>query len=139
MAIRFFTEDISYDIKHKRMLRAWLASIVAGRKKECGEISYIYCSDDFLLGMNKHHLRHDYYTDVITFDYCSGDIVSGDIFISIDRVRDNAGNLHIDCNNELHRVMVHGLLHLLGFSDKSPIQKSRMTAMENKCLSMLKP
>jgi rRNA maturation RNase YbeY len=102
-----------------------------------GDISYIFCSDDQLLDINKEFLNHDYYTDVITFDYSETENVSGDIFISIDRIRDNAKILELSYLDELHRVIIHGVLHLLGFKDKTKEESKNMRRLEDECLSEL--
>jgi len=97
----------------------------------------VFCSDDYLLELNKKHLQHDYYTDIITFDYSDEDVISGDLYISLDRVKDNAAGLEIDWLTELRRVMVHGVLHLLGYGDKSPKQKKEMRSAEDAALKKL--
>lgn len=114
----------------------WLSKVVGHYEKELGELSFIFCSDDYLLKMNKEHLSHDYYTDVITFNYNEGNSLSGDIFISVDRVKENSiqfGNT--DLHDEISRVMVHGLLHLVGLNDKTDEDKAMMRAEEDACLS----
>ena len=105
---------------------------------ELGAISFIFCNDDYLLDVNRKYLNHDYYTDIITFDYREGDILSGDIFISLDTVRSNAKEFGSTFKDELHRVIVHGVLHLIGFNDKSEEESLVMRENENKCLELLK-
>lgn len=117
----------------------WLLDVINYYEKENGEITFVFCSDEYLLEMNKEHLDHDYLTDIITFNYNEGIRLSGDIFISLDRVKDNAmeygdSNFH----NELCRVMAHGILHLVGFNDKSENEQAQMTEEENRCLSLRK-
>jgi probable rRNA maturation factor len=115
----------------------WLRSCCVSEGKELGDLNAIFCSDDYLLEMNKTHLDHDYYTDIITFDYCKGNVVSGDLFISIDRVEENASSLNVEFVNELHRVLVHGVLHLCGYSDSSEELRSLMRHKENDKLNLL--
>ena len=115
----------------------WLSNVLGSYDKHVGNLSFQFSSDEYLLGINQKYLDHDYYTDVITFDYCEGDLVSGDIFISYDRVKENAisfgnGNVY----DELCRVIVHGVLHLIGFNDKSDTDEKRMREEETKSLSL---
>ncbi len=105
--------------------------LISDENKSDGELSFIFCSDNYLLEMNKNYLNHDYYTDVITFDYCENDIVSGDIFISIDRIKENAKIYKTTFQNELHRIMIHGVLHLVGYSDKTDKEQKQMREKEN--------
>lgn len=138
MAIYFFNEDTSFQPKQKTLLRSWISRVIKKEKKKLGEINYIFCSDKYLLKLNKEHLQHDTYTDIITFDYSkeTGD-VSGDIFISIDRVRENSRSFKTLVNNELHRVMIHGVLHIMGYKDKTERDKKKMRALENKYLASI--
>ena len=103
-----------------------------------GEIAYIFCSDEKILEVNRQYLQHDYYTDIITFDYCEGKRISGDLFISLDTVRTNAEQFGAEYDTELHRVIIHGILHLCGINDKGPGEREIMEAAENKALDMLK-
>lgn len=112
----------------------WINQTVSDNKFELGELSYVFCTDDYLLEMNKEHLNHDYYTDIITFNYNVGFSLSGDLFISYDRIMDNAKDLGVSVYDELSRVMIHGVLHLLGFNDKTDEEQEEMTRMENECL-----
>lgn len=134
--ISFAQEDIDFTLPDEALTEAWL--LVAIQMEQCipGSISIIFCSDDYLYNMNVQYLDHDTLTDVITFPY-SDEIVSGDIFISIDRVRDNASSLSVPFLNELHRVMVHGTLHLMGYEDALPEQKAIMREKEDLYLSRL--
>ncbi|MEZ4798992.1 MAG: rRNA maturation RNase YbeY [Flavobacteriales bacterium] len=134
--ISFYTEDITFTLSQKRDFRAWISSIVAAEGKKVGEISYIFCSDDYLLDVNKQYLNHDYYTDIITFDYCEGDVVSGDLFISIPRVKEYALENSIDFKKELQRVVIHGVLHLLGQKDKKKEDAENMRKLEEKALKL---
>jgi len=134
--IFFHTEDIPFELDDEKTVAHWLELLVESQQNEVGELNYIFCSDDYLLKMNQEHLNHDYYTDIITFDYCENKIISGDLFISIDRVNDNAKTFGKTQKNELERVIAHGLLHLLGFKDKSPEEIAEMRRMEELALSM---
>ena len=136
MAIRFHYEDVGYRLPQAREVRKWIVATVAHHKQNIGELNFIFCSDDYLLVMNRTHLSHDYYTDIITFDYCEGDAVSGDLFISIDRIRDNAKTLQISTIDETHRVMVHGVLHLLGFGDKTAKEIKEIRKQEDNALTL---
>ena len=124
------------DIKKKETTE-WIKEVAAGYGKRVGEIAYIFCSDDKILEVNQQYLQHDYYTDIITFDYCEGDRISGDLFISLDTVRTNAEQFEQPYNRELHRVIIHGILHLCGINDKGPGEREIMEAAENKALSLL--
>lgn len=118
-------------------LTNWISKVCTSENHEFGDISLIFCSDDYLLDMNRTHLDHDYYTDIITFDYTENQFVSGDLFISVDRVRDNASDFNVSFEHELHRVIIHGVLHLCGFKDKSDDEEKLMRTKENNALSMI--
>lgn len=113
---------------------SWFTKVCGQERKELGDLNVIFCSDEYLLELNRTHLKHDYYTDIITFDYCDADVVSGDLFISVDRVKENATSLSISFMDELHRVCVHGLLHLCGYGDKSDEEEILMRAKEDEML-----
>ena len=116
--VSFFTEDIKFPFKEKRLTSRWLKFVAESEAKRLGDISVIFCSDNYILDVNIKYLQHDYYTDIITFDYCEGNKLSGDLFISVDSVRENASFYGTEFADELNRVIVHGLLHqnlLLGF------------------------
>jgi probable rRNA maturation factor len=131
-SIRFFEEDISYKLKNKPAVRRWVAETIQAEGSGLTELSYIFCSDEYLLQINRQYLAHDTYTDIITFDNSApGTGVTGDIFISVDRVRENAQQFNIPEADELHRVMVHGVLHLLGYKDKTVMDKKKMTLKED--------
>jgi rRNA maturation RNase YbeY len=130
--IRFFTEDCSVVLKNRALLRDWFINTARAEGNCIKELNYVFCSDSYLLEMNQLYLKHDTYTDIITFDNSETDMkVLGDIFISIDRIRENAKNFGVTETDELHRVMIHGLLHLLGYGDKSKTEKAKMTEKEN--------
>jgi len=138
--INFYNEGINFNLKKKTVLRDWIKKVIEGKKRKTGALNFIFCSDEHLLGLNKQYLDHDTYTDIITFDYSKEDgkqPVSGDIFISIDRVKENAEKFSKTFENELHRVIIHGTLHLLGYADKSRVAKAEMTAEEDRCLKQL--
>jgi len=118
-------------------LTDWISKVCSLESYELGDISLIFCSDEYLLEMNRTHLDHDYYTDIITFDYTDNQIVSGDLFISIDRVRDNASDFNVSFEHELHRVIIHGVLHLCGYKDKSDDEEKLMRTKENDALSLI--
>ena len=133
--ITFFEEDIQYKLKDKIKVRQWIKDTIAAEGYQLDELTYIFCSDAYLLQINQQYLDHDTYTDIITFDNSSEPkTVTGDIFISIDRIRENAAKFDQTVANELHRVIIHGVLHLLGYKDKSPADNKKMTQMEDKYL-----
>jgi probable rRNA maturation factor len=113
---------------------SWFTKVCNHELRELGDLNVIFCSDEYLLEMNRTHLEHDYFTDIITFDYCDGDVVSGDLFISVDRVKENATSFGISFMDELHRVCVHGLLHLCGYGDKSVEEEIIMRTKEDEML-----
>ncbi|WP_420317220.1 rRNA maturation RNase YbeY [Ekhidna sp.] len=139
MNIHYFSEGIEFSLENTDEKSKWISSVIADHHYDLEELNYIFCSDEYLLSINKQHLDHDYYTDIITFDNSEEDRkIESDIFISIDRVRDNAENEGHPFDKELCRVMIHGVLHLLGFDDKSPEEKELMREKEDACLSLLK-
>jgi len=129
--IRYFFEDTSFKFSGRRNNSTWLKNAVTEEGKKLGDVNIIFCSDPYLLEINKQYLGHDYYTDVITFDYCENDIVSGDVFISVDTVRDNAAFYKAEFKDELSRVMVHGVLHLLGYDDHTEPDQKTMRSKED--------
>jgi probable rRNA maturation factor len=134
--ISFHSEGVNTKTPSKRLLKAWIKEFVSNHGKKVGELAFVFCSDEKILEVNQNFLQHDYYTDIITFDYCEGEIVSGDIFISVERVAENATSHNIEYNTELTRVLAHGVLHLIGFQDKSPKKKKEMTENEDLCISL---
>lgn len=132
-----FAFQTNCSLKKRTILKQWIKAIVENNKKEVGDISYIFCSDEQLLEINKEFLNHDYYTDIITFDYSETDVVSGDLFISIERIKDNAKTLKTSYQEELHRVIIHGVLHLLGYKDKTEEESENMRKLEDECLLIL--
>jgi probable rRNA maturation factor len=135
--IRFHSEITGFKPLSPLIRRRWIEQVIRAEKKSPGNLNFIFCSDPYLLDINVRYLNHDYYTDVITFDYSSGKTVAGDIFISIDRVKDNALTEKQDFETELSRILIHGVLHLLGYSDKGSIPKAQMRKKEDKYLSLL--
>lgn len=137
MAISYQTDGIKMPAIKKRETTAWIKAVAASYGKKVGEIAYIFCSDEKILEVNRQYLEHDYYTDIITFDYCEGKTISGDLFISLDTVKTNAEQFKTSYEEELHRTIIHGILHLCGINDKGPGEREIMEAAENKALSML--
>ncbi len=135
--VSFYNEDIVFPFKEKTLCRQWLKTVAESEVRRLGDISVIFCSDNYILDINLKYLQHDYYTDIITFDYCSGDRLSGDLFISIDSVRENAVYYRTSFQDELHRVIVHGLLHLIGYDDHTEEDIAVMRSKENYYLEVL--
>ena len=135
--ISYQTEGIDMPAIKKRETTAWIKAVAETYGKKVGEIAYIFCSDEKILEVNRQYLQHDYYTDIITFDYTSGDKISGDLFISLDTVKTNSEAFNTPYNEELHRTIIHGILHLCGINDKGPGERELMEANENKALAIL--
>ena len=132
--VTYHTVDISFRFLEKRLTSRWLKMVAEAEGKRIGDISIVFCSDNYLLDINKKYLKHDYFTDIITFDYCEGNTLNGDLFISVDSVRSNAAFYETEFHVELRRVMVHGLLHLMGYDDHTDEDITQMRAKENACL-----
>jgi len=131
-----FTEvEIKYTLKNRLKVRSWVKSIVEAEGKSAGDITYVFCNDDYLGNMNEKYLKHNTLTDIITFDYSEKGRLSGDIFISLERIKENSENFDTSFNQELGRVMAHGVLHLSGYKDKSPEEKEVMRSKEDLYLS----
>lgn len=137
MPISFFQEDISFKLDYETSVTNWLNEVASYEGFNIQDLSIIFTSDNYLLDINGQYLGHDYFTDIITFDYVNNWDISGDIFISIDRVEDNAAHYQVSFNRELLRVMVHGLLHLCGYPDATDEEKLKMRAKENTYLNKL--
>ncbi len=135
--ISYQTDGVKMPQIKRRDNSAWVKAVAASYGKKVGEIAYIFCSDERILEVNREYLQHDYYTDIITFDYCEGNVISGDLFISLDTVRTNAEQVGTTYEEELHRVIIHGILHLCGINDKGPGEREIMEAAENKALALL--
>lgn len=136
MAIRdihFFSEDVDFTLKEKQKIRQWIAFTIAREGfVRIGELNFVFCSDDYLLEINQTYLQHDTYTDIVTFDSSeSKDSIAGDIFISLERTRENATQYGVSDRDELHRVIIHGVLHLCGYKDETKSQRQKMTEMED--------
>jgi len=137
LPINFFLEDIQYRVRNKILLREWILATITEEGSKLEEINFIFCSDKFLLNLNIEYLNHDTYTDIITFQYNKGtENLHSDIFISIDRMRENSKTFKQKQLDEFHRIMIHGVLHLLGYEDKTKVKKEEMTAKENYYLSL---
>ena len=134
--IRYFQEDIRFELKQKMLNNRWLKMVAGSEMRQLGAINIIFCSDNYILDVNMKYLQHDYFTDIITFDYCEKNVLSGDLFISIDSVRENAQFYGTEFADELNRVMVHGLLHLIGYDDHSEADIAVMRQKENYYLGM---
>ena len=138
--IQFNNQYPGFTLNHKSELKKWVTAVIKKKKRKPGTLNFVLCSDEFLLQLNRQYLRHDTYTDIITFDYSDGDVtlpVSGDIYISVERVNENARKFSKSPENELHRVIIHGTLHLLGYKDKTKAAKLEMTVQEDSCLNEL--
>lgn len=135
--ITYQTEGIEMPAIKKKETSAWIKAVAESYGKRAGDIAYIFCSDEKILEVNRQYLHHDYYTDIITFDYTEGKRISGDIFISLDTVRSNAQQYETDYDTELHRVIIHGILHLVGINDKGPGEREIMESAENAALELL--
>lgn len=135
-SISFYNDGVRAKTPSKRLLKAWIKEFVSNHGKKVGELAFVFCSDDKILEVNQGFLQHDYYTDIITFDYCEGEIISGDIFISVERVLENATLHQVNYTTELLRVLSHGVLHLIGFQDKEEKKKVEMTRNEDLCMSL---
>lgn len=134
--ITYNAENVKFPKIKRRETTAWIKRVAASYGRKVGEIGYLFCDDEKILEVNREYLQHDYYTDIITFDYDEGDIISGDLVISLDTVKSNAELFHKNYDEELHRVIIHGILHLCGINDKGPGEREIMEAAENKALAM---
>ncbi len=137
MAIAYYSEDIDLPAIKQEAVSRWIKAVTETYGKKAGDISYIFCSDEKILEVNRQYLEHDYYTDIITFDYTSGNKISGDLFISLDTVKTNAEAFGSSYNEELHRTIIHGILHLCGINDKGPGEREIMEENENRALAIL--
>ncbi len=135
--IQFFLEGTSYQLRNKAQLRQWLDRVITSENEAYHDVNIVLCTDEFLHQLNLTYLSHDQFTDVLTFDFSEGDhVVSGDIYISLPRVKENAHRFNVSLKDEIHRVIVHGILHLLGYDDKRARDKQQMTRKENLYLSL---
>ena len=133
--VSYYTEDILFNFKERRLTSRWLKFVAESELMRLGDISIIFCSDNYILDVNIEYLQHDYFTDIITFDYCEGNKLNGDLFISIDSVRENASFYGTEFADELNRVIVHGVLHLIGYDDHTEEDIKVMRSKENYYLS----
>ena len=136
--VRYFFEDTPFQFKPKRLTSSWLKMVAESEIRKLGDINVIFCSDNYILDINQKYLQHDYFTDIITFDYCEGNKLSGDLFISVDSVRENSIYYHTAFDDELNRVIVHGLLHLIGYDDHTEEDIALMRSKENYYLELRK-
>ena len=134
--VRYFFEDVKFEYNDRRFNNSWLKLVAESEIRRLGDINIIFCSDPYILNINLQYLGHDYFTDIITFDYCEGKKISGDLFISVDSVRENAAFYKTDFNEELHRVIVHGILHLIGYEDHAEDDIKVMRSKENYYLEL---
>ena len=132
-----FNYETDFKLENEALIQDWISACIESHGFSEGELNYIFCDDEYLLKLNVEFLDHDTLTDIISFDYTMGKLISGDIFISVERVRDNAKLFDQTIDNELNRVIIHGILHYMGFNDKNPTDKEVMTAEEDKCLALL--
>ena len=133
--ITYSREGVAFQKIRRRETGRWIRAVAQDYGRRVGEIGYLFCSDEKILEVNNRYLGHDYYTDIITFDYSEGDVISGDIVISLDTVKSNAEKLQRDYDEELHRVIIHGILHLCGINDKGKGERQKMEAAENAALA----
>ncbi|MBQ2539241.1 MAG: rRNA maturation RNase YbeY [Bacteroidales bacterium] len=136
MAIYFSSENIKFDLRGKLKVKKWITDLIKAQNKKVGDISYLFCDDAYLIEVNRTYLDHDTYTDIITFDYVEGDTISGDILISVERVKENAQLFNTTFDQELHRVIIHGVLHLLGQGDKTEAEAAQMRKKEEAALAL---
>ena len=134
--VRYFFEDTDYQFKPKRFTSSWLKTVAESEIRKLGDVNIIFCSDNYILDINQRYLQHDYFTDIITFDYCDGNILSGDLFISVESVRENALEYGTEFDEELNRVIVHGILHLVGYDDHAEDDIIVMRSKENYYLDL---
>ncbi len=136
--ITYNSEGVQLPKIRKRDTTAWIRRVAATYGKKVGEVGYMFVDDEKILEVNREYLGHDYYTDIITFDYCEGNTLNGDLVISLDTIKTNAEKFHKEYDEELHRVIIHGILHLCGINDKGPGEREIMETAENKALALLK-
>ncbi|MEE3447064.1 MAG: rRNA maturation RNase YbeY, partial [Bacteroidales bacterium] len=134
--IDFNFEDVEFDLPDKNTLTDWIKLAVESEGKILGDITYVFCSDEYLWNMNKQYLNHDYYTDIITFDYVKKGVISGDLFISYDRIKDNAEKFNVSHETELLRVMIHGVMHLVGYDDMTDEDETKIHEREDYYLNL---
>ena len=131
-----FNYETEFSLDNEVAISRWIANVILSENKKEGEINYIFCDDEYLLQINQEHLNHDYYTDIISFDYTVGNEINGDMFISVDRVKENAADFNVSFEVELKRVIVHGVLHYCGYKDKTESDEELMRQKEDEKLAM---
>jgi probable rRNA maturation factor len=131
-----YNYELDFQLDNEENYSFWIENVVNSENKVLGEVNYIFCDDDYLLEINKQYLNHDYFTDIISFDYTEGSLISGDIFISIDRVKENANDFKVSFEDELKRVIIHGILHYCGYKDKSLVDEELMRSKEEDKIKM---
>lgn len=136
MSIRFSVQSVDFTLNESEKIKKWVSEVIKRRGKTVGNINYLFCDDEYILDANRRYLDHDTYTDIITFDYVAGGLISGDIMISVDRVTDNAKKFGVSFERELHRVIIHGILHLLGQGDKKEEEAREMRRQEEEALAL---
>ncbi len=134
--VSYFVQDTDFKFVKRRLNNAWLKLVADSEVRKLGNINIIFCSDNYILDVNMKYLQHDYFTDIITFDYCEGNVLSGDLFISVDSVRENSVFFKTEFADELNRVIVHGILHLIGYDDHTPEDQKIMREKENYYLEL---
>lgn len=135
--IRFFSKDIKFDLKSKRVIKDWIKSVIHSKNYKVGDINIIFCNDPYILEINNQFLNHNYYTDIITFNYCSDNIINGELYISVDTVKANSVEYLQNFDTELFRVIIHGILHLIGYDDINESDIKAMRDAENRALEEL--
>ncbi len=137
MAILFYVKDIKYKLSGRKKVKDWIKKVIDLHQRKTGEINIILTGDETLLELNKQFLNRNYYTDILTFDYSNGEKISGDLYISVERIEENSKKFHEKNEKELIRVIIHGILHLIGFDDKNRKEQVIMRRMEEKCMKMI--
>lgn len=138
MSVKFFNEEIKFNLKHKALLKKWINNAIVEEKFKNGAINFIFTSQEEILRINQKYLDHNYFTDIITFNYCENDIINGDVYICIETVKNNSTCFNVTFSEELHRVIIHGVLHLVGYNDQKEEEKHLMREKENFYLERLK-
>lgn len=136
MSVRFSVQSVDFELSQPQNVKLWLTEVIKRRGNQVGNINYLFCDDEYLIGVNRQYLNHDTYTDIITFDYVAGGLISGDIMISVERVVENAKVFDVSFEHELRRVIVHGVLHLLGQGDKTEAEAAEMRCKEEDALQL---
>jgi len=136
MAINFITQHIKFDLQQKMAVKNWIKAVIESKNKKLGELSFVFTSDEELLKVNQQYLNHNTFTDIITFDNSTKNLVNGDIIISVDRVYENSNKFKVEAEEEMRRVIIHGVLHLLGFKDKKKSDAEQMRKAENRALNL---